>query len=533
MRHGNCYPHGSSWGALQKMKTSWGLVGRWGLLGAILSLAAGVANAEVVNKELIVRFREPQETFTITSSIAMGAGAADASVLLGSEGVVKLSFATAEDALAARERLLDSDTVENVTFNHLYSPALKLSIKDADTASEAVGSFLSLPLAGTLIGSVTTETAAGNVLPEVALPPSNPARGVDPLESGDWATKNIRMPSAARLKRLLSLRRGVVAAVIDTGVDYNHEDLSGAMWRHPSNVREVGYDTVHGHAKPYDVLHFDVEECLNDLACSVGFGTGKFMSNPGHGTHCAGRVGAVAGNALGVRGAGANAQIMALKFFFEKGEDKAGQGDDAGAIRAIDYAIKNGAKVISASWGGQMSREEAERSELKAAIVRARAAGVLFVAAAGNDGIDQDEVDEPGFPAAYDFDNMIVVAATDSNDELAKFSNYGAKSVHIAAPGVKILSTTVGGLYSDVVKKFKDKKGRDRQIDWDGTSMAAPMVAGAAALLWSVYPKENYKQIRERILRASRQVPSLTGKVSTEGVLDVAAALGVEYSPGN
>lgn len=482
-----------------------------------------VAASAFGSSELIVRYREPQNNaFQAYHSMVRATGKdAQVGILNSEEGVVKLSFATPEEAAAARDKLLASDRVLSVAPNFYYRPAMRLQVRTVEGSEnewKSVG-FLPLPFVGALARS---GLMAG--MPEVQLPGSV-VPGADPLAKQDWALKNIRMPSVAALT---SDSSPLIAAVIDTGVDYNHEDLVQAMWRKPGNPKEVGYDFAHKNARPYDLVHFDIEGCLNDPGCSLGFDTAKFLSNPGHGTHCAGHVGAMANNSIGMTGIGAPAdvKVMGLKFFYDAGEPNAGAGDDAAAIQSIDYAVKNGAKVISASWGGAMPREEAEKSELKNALIRAQKAGVLVVIAAGNDGIDQDRVTEPAYPAAYDLDNLIVVAATDQKDSLADFSNYGAKSVHIGAPGVKILSTTVGSKYSDLVAKFKGKDGKEHEIAWDGTSMATPIVAGAAALIWSKYPNENYKQIRDRILRTARKVPGLNGRVQTGGVLDVAAALG-------
>ena len=214
-----------------------------------------------------------------------------------------------------------------------------------------------------------------------------------------------------------------------------------------------------------------------------------------------------------------------LKFFFDSNDPNAGGGDDAAAIQSIDYAIKNGAKVISASWGGRQSKADGDSSDLKAAMQRAQQAGVIFVVAAGNDSINQDTDDQPSFPAAYSFDNMIVVAASGQDNKIADFSNFGNKSVHIAAPGVKIFSTTSDGQYNDVVTHYQTPDGQDKEMDWDGTSMATPIVAGAVAAVWAKHPGEHYHQIRDRILNSARKVAGLADKVSTGGVLDVAAAM--------
>lgn len=463
--------------------------------------------------ELMVRLRQPIPNqgagFGALANAADLRGAT-ADVVNADEGVVKLSFDSVESLARAQAQLEHAWGVESVSKNFLYKPALHLEIRE----QEAFRPFVNL--------ADITPAATGlgfESLPDVLLPAAQQP-GPDPLLAQDYALASVRMPAASSIP---VLQKTIVTAVIDTGVDYNHEDLIAAMWRSPKG--EVGYDFAHGNAKPYDVRHFDIDGCMDDVLCSIGLSQNKFVPNPGHGTHCAGHVGAVAGNSLGIQGLGLGTQIMALKFFYDFGESKAGSGDTAAAVKSIDYAVKNGARVISASWGNRAKRAEAEKAEVKKALIRARDAGVLVVIAAGNDGINQETDETPDFPAAYELDNTIVVAAVDAQDELASFSNFGAKSVHLAAPGVKIFSTTAGNQYADVIAKFKDRRGKDAQIDWNGTSMATPIVAGAAALLWSRHPNETYHQIRERILSTVRVVPGLAGKVSTGGVLDVTAAL--------
>lgn len=489
---------------------------------AISAQAAQAASASGGLTELIVRYRDPQTP----ESSAIGARAAEAKsaqLVDAPSGVVKLRFESHEAAKRARLRLElagSAGKVESVAYNHLYRPAIHYRARDAAAPSPGYQPFFTLPFENPL---AATEPVG---LPTVRQPGASTA-GVDPLAASDWALRSIRMPEFAPLDAALPGASPVIAAVIDTGVDYNHEDLVGAMWRKPGQPTEVGYDFAHKSALPYDVVHFDIEGCVKSLGCGLGLDQGKFLTNAGHGTHCAGHVGAVANNSLGIQGVSANrARVMALKFFYDAEDEHAGRGDDAAAIQSIDYAIRNGAKVISASWSGRIDRAEAEASELKQALIRAQKAGVLVVVAAGNDAADQDEVEDPSYPAAYDLDNLIVVAATDPEDKLGDFSSYGAKSVHLAAPGVKILSTTSGGRYDDVIAKFKDARGKDQQLDWDGTSMATPIVAGAVAAVWAKYPNEDYRSIRARILGTARAVPGLTGKVQTGGVLDVAAALG-------
>jgi subtilisin family serine protease len=503
-----------------------------GVIGGCLAAGGTPAQAQQSSSELIVRLKKNSK-FSFSPSFAPALSGmtlaeplnATANLSMGSEsGLIHLKFNSAQDAADAQAKLAASNLVESVVPDFLYHPAIALRVRDiARSAAQDLMEW-SVPFVrrGWDQGSGRSEA-----LPDPQWP-THVETGEDPLASKDWALSKIDMPSVEAVRKLLPSSKKIIAAVIDTGVDYNHEDLMGAMWRNPSNANEVGYDFAHNNNKPFDQRHFDIEGCLKDAACRLGYGSGKFLTNPGHGTHCAGHVGAVANNSIGIRGVGGAVQIMALKFFYDANDENAGAGDDAAAIQSIDYAIQHGAKVISASWGGRELRPDAEKSELKKALIRAQRAGVLVVIAAGNDGIDQDNVEDPDFPAAYTLDNLLVVAASDANDQIADFSNFGARSVHIAAPGVKILSTTTGGTpYNDVVATYKDSKGNTHEMDWDGTSMATPIVAGAAALVWSKYPRENYLQIKNRILRSARHVNALDGKVSTGGVLDVSAALGL------
>jgi len=271
--------------------------------------------------------------------------------------------------------------------------------------------------------------------------------------------------------------KNFVVADIDTGIDYNHEDLAFNVWRNPhpdaTNKDVVGFDFVHN-----DGLPFDDNE---------------------HGTHTAGTIGAVGGNGIGTSGVAQRISLMALKFITSQGD-----GTTADAIRAIDYAVQHGAKVLSNSWGGP---GDSDNQALKDAIDRAKGQDVLFVAAAGNDGTDNDSA--PSFPAAFDEDNIISVAATDQSDSLAYFSNYGKTTTHVAAPGVDVYSTLPGNKYGNL----------------SGTSMACPHVAGAAALLWSRHPSWNYKQVKALLLKTVDPIGSLDGKVSTGGRINVLKAL--------
>lgn len=282
----------------------------------------------------------------------------------------------------------------------------------------------------------------------------------------------------------------MVVAVIDTGVDYLHPDLGANTWVNPGEIAGDGIDNdgngyvddFHG----YDFVNRD----------------GDPMDDQGHGTHVAGTIGAVGNNGVGVTGINWNVQIMALKFL---GAD--GSGTSSDAIEAINYAVANGARLSNNSWGGDPPSQA-----MYDAIALAREAGHVFVAAAGNGdwlgiGIDNDAT--PFYPSGYELDNIVSVAATDHNDHLATFSNYGATTVDLAAPGVNILSTTRGGGY-----------GLN-----SGTSMAAPHVAGVLALVWDAHPDWTYDQVIAQVLNTVDPLPNLQGLVATGGRLNAAAAL--------
>jgi subtilisin family serine protease len=212
----------------------------------------------------------------------------------------------------------------------------------------------------------------------------------------------------------------------------------------------------------------------------------------------AGVLGAVGNNGKGVVGVAWQVQIMACKCF-----NSQGKGTISDCVTCIDYARTNGARIINASWGFTNSLA------LSNAVYSLRDAGVIVVAACGNDATNIDV--NPTYPASYPLDNVVSVAATANDDTLATFSNYGATSVHLAAPGVNIRSTFVAtdSFY------FTDS----------GTSYSAPYVAGAFALMLAEYPGETYQQIISRVLSATDPLPSLAGKCVTGGRLNLRKAL--------
>jgi serine protease len=269
----------------------------------------------------------------------------------------------------------------------------------------------------------------------------------------------------------------VVIAVIDTGVDYNHQDLAGNMWVNPGEIAGNGIDD-------------DSNGVVDDVH---GFnainGSGDPMDDHSHGTHCSGTIGAVGGNSVGVVGVNWQASIMAIKFLSADGS-----GTLADAIASIDYAVGRKSagvnlRVLSNSWGGGGFSQG-----LRDAIAAANEAEILFVAAAGNDSSSNDSF--PAYPASYEVDNVVAVAATNHNDALAGFSNFGATSVDLGAPGVDVLSTTPGNTYSF----------------FSGTSMATPHVAGVAALVLSANSTLSTAELKQLLLTSGDAKPSLAGR---------------------
>lgn len=283
--------------------------------------------------------------------------------------------------------------------------------------------------------------------------------------------------------------RKVVVAVLDSGVDYTHEDLAANIWHRPADM-EMYQDPQLGVVDDYN--GFSAVDRSRDP-----------MDENGHGTHCAGIIGAEGDNAKGVVGVNWEVEIMPLKFM-----GRGGFGTTKDAVEAINYVIERkkagvNVRVISASWG---SRQKSKA--LEDVIRKAGDNDILFVAAAGNDNMDADRT--PHYPSNYKLPNIIAVAALDRKDQLAGFSNYGATSVHIAAPGREILSTWLDGAYEE----------------HSGTSMATPFVAGVAGLVLSVEPNLSVKELRERLLSTVDKTDALKGKVSTGGRLNAARAVG-------
>ena len=280
----------------------------------------------------------------------------------------------------------------------------------------------------------------------------------------------------------------IIVAVIDTGIRYTHQDLAGQMWINEDEIAGNGVDD-------------DNDGYIDNVyGIDAVNGDGDPMDDNNHGTHCAGTIGARANDGNPHVGVAWQVRLMGCKFL--SGD---GWGYTSGAVECVDFAVRNGAKILSNSWGGGGFSQS-----LYDAISRAQDAGVLFVAAAGNSGTNTDY--SPHYPSGYDLDNVVSVAAIDRRGDLASWSNYGASTVDLGAPGVDIFSCVAD---SD-----------ESYTRYSGTSMATPHVAGVAALLMAHDDQLSLSDVKARLLNTSRFADSLTGRTVSGGFAHAGDAIG-------
>jgi thermitase len=303
--------------------------------------------------------------------------------------------------------------------------------------------------------------------------------GALPFQSRNWGLSNGLGShiSAIDAWKIESGNRNVVVAVIDTGVDFSHEALSPNQWRDPESPQQAisGWNFVTNRPNPID--------------------------DHGHGTHVAGILGAITQPRIGVSGVAPKVSIMAVKYY---SDSNPGSVNLANTVKAINYAVDHGARIINYSGGGpEFSEDE------YLAIKRAESKGVLFVAAAGNERQDTDKVENYYYPSAYRLSNIISVAATDQSNRLLSSSNWGKKKVDVAAPGENIYSTLPGGRYGTMT----------------GTSQATAFVSGLAALLLAKNPKLTPEELKALIMSSVDRVPALQDRIATGGRINAFAAL--------
>lgn len=286
--------------------------------------------------------------------------------------------------------------------------------------------------------------------------------------------------------------RNIVVAVIDTGIDHTHADLANNIYVNPNEIPDNGIDDD-GNGFIDDVRGWNFAGVSNNNA----------MDDNDHGTHVAGTIGASGNDGIGVAGVNWKVSMMPVKFL-----SASGSGTLADAVKSIQYATKMRVNIMNNSWGGGGFSQA-----LMDAIEEANQAGIIFVAAAGNNGTNNDQA--PHYPSNYQVENVVSVAATTNQEELASFSCFGKRTVHIAAPGHRILSTTPNNAYQS----------------FSGTSMATPHVVGALALLWSTNESQDYKSVINGILQSTDKLDQYQRFVSTGGRLNVYNAVNGIYPP--
>lgn len=321
----------------------------------------------------------------------------------------------------------------------------------------------------------------------------------DPESAKQWSIAKVRATDAWAKG---TGSRNIVVAVTDTGVDYKHPDLKDNIW---TNTKEIPGNKIDDDNNGFvdDIVGYDFNKNDADPMDETS------AQNPGHGTHCAGIMGAVGNNGQGIAGMSHQLSIMAVRFL---GSD--GSGDLMGAAKTIDYAVANGAHVISASWGASISASQAQ--PVTEAISRANDKGVIFVAAAANDGKNNDNVSV--FPANTDLPNMITVAASDDKDGKPTWSNYGIRTVHVASPGLNIWSTMPSNKFGNL----------------SGTSMATPLVSGLVALVLSHNPNIKAPEMKALLQASGTKVAIETAcecRVDAAAVVDRALAQSLTVVP--
>ena len=313
------------------------------------------------------------------------------------------------------------------------------------------------------------------------------------LKANMFSHLNLYLEEAYK-KRVNDEKEEVIVAIVDTGIDYKHEDLLNNIWINkdeiPNNKKD---DDGNGYIDDY----YGINTLIRD---SNGKATSDPMDKHGHGTHVAGIIGAVQNNGKGVVGISEKVKLMGIRTVPGRGDEK-----DVDVIEAFIYAAKNGAKIINCSFG--KNHNEGGKSVQEAIDYIFKEYGTLVIAASGNSRRNIDK--RPVYPASFTNENLLVVASSQQGRGLSYFSNYGIESVDLAAPGSSILSTYPGNRY----------------VSLSGTSMASPVAAGVAAELLSRNNKLDGKEIKEILIQSVSPVKSYKGKLLAAGRVDLENSL--------
>lgn len=415
------------------------------------------AEAKFVSGELIVKLKSSDKAFF--EKLEENGFTVNRPIKLSYGTLYVLNVGKNKSLKSAMQILKNDPNVIYSEPNYIYEivrPIESKTTKKVEQSEDLTSNGPNDPLFGTLWGLSNT----GNNEPQASV---NGVAGADIKALEAW--------------NITKGEKRIKIAVIDTGIDYNHPDLKDQIW---TNVAELnGQKGIDDDGNGYidDIRGYDFSNKDGDP-----------MDGNGHGTHCAGTIGATHDNGIGVAGVMSEVTLVPIKFLSDSGS-----GSTEQAIEAIDYAVKMGVDITSNSWGGGEFSQA-----LSDAILNASNKGVIFVAAAGNDSRNNDQT--PHYPSSYELPNVIAVAGLTAQNELASWSNFGKGSVHIAAPGKNINSTVNGYAY----KVFS------------GTSMATPHVAGVLGLLISKEGRMPHADLKTRLMATSDEVSKLRGKVKRE-----------------
>lgn len=319
----------------------------------------------------------------------------------------------------------------------------------------------------------------------------------DPFISEKWGLVRTKTQQAWEITKG---SKDIIVAVIDTGVDIRHKDLTGNLW---VNKGETGIDPKTKKDRATDKIDNDDNGCVDDVhGCNFITMNGDLTDNHGHGTHIEGIIGAQGGNGFGISGVAPKVTLMTLKYYDPK---VPGANNLRNTIKAIHYAVKMGAKIINYSGGGtEFSKEEFE------AVKSAETKGILFIAAAGNERSNTDEKGKHYYPADYDLSNIISVTAVNEKEtKVLPSSNYGVNTVDLAAPGDQINSTLPGDTFGKMT----------------GTSQATAFATGVAVLVMAHRPEFAAAEVKKYLLRTGDEYPTLLSKTGNAKLLNSYKAL--------